>query len=119
MQTVVTHALNLRKLSGILEIELGRTVSTHCNLDAGFELKTYATPPSTPVLQIRGEIALFRQMLGVTVPLTYELPLKLLPQMCSCLKMPLDAVGRENSKSTRFLKAMRAKVDVSGRPWTL
>jgi hypothetical protein len=32
--------------------------------------------------------------------------------------MPLDAVGSENSKSTGFLKAMRAKVDVSGRQWT-
>jgi hypothetical protein len=63
MQTVVNHALNLRKLSGKLEIELGGTVSTHCNLGAGFELKTYATPPSTPGLQIRGEIARF-----LTVP---------------------------------------------------
>jgi len=56
---VVTHALNLRKLSGKLEIELGRTVSTHCNLDAGFELKTYATPPITRDLKFRGETALF------------------------------------------------------------
>ncbi len=80
MQTVVTHVLNFRKLSGKLEIELGRTVSTHYNLDAGFELKTYATPPSTPALQIRGEIALFRQMLGVTVQAPFELP----PQKCGC-----------------------------------
>jgi hypothetical protein len=58
MQTVATHVLNLRKLSGKLEIELGRTVSTHYNLNAGFE-------------------------------------------------------------STRFLKALRAKLAVSGRQWTV
>jgi hypothetical protein len=94
MQTVVTHVLNFRKLSGKLEIELARTVSTHYNLDAGFELKTYATPPSTPALQIRGEIALFRQMLGVTVQAPFELP----PQKCGRPYMPLDGVRRVNEQ---------------------
>jgi hypothetical protein len=53
-------------------------------LSTGFELRTYATPPITSGLNFRGETALFRRMLGVTVPLTYELPRKLPPQMCGC-----------------------------------
>ena len=40
MQTVVTHVLNFRKLSGKLEIELGRTVSTHDPLQFGRRIRT-------------------------------------------------------------------------------
>jgi hypothetical protein len=57
---VESHAFNLWRS----RIQLG----------AGFELRPYVTPPITSGLQFRGETALFRRMLGVTVPLTYELP---------------------------------------------
>jgi hypothetical protein len=67
------------------------TVSSHCNLGARFELKTYATPASMPALQIRGEIALFRQMLGVTCSHAFRVTPKVTPKE---VWLPVAVIGR-------------------------